>query len=111
MFYGQRIWSRRTARHRGPPSDTCCPLRGLPSTHATLHLASMTGVLGEEEEARRRAAGCKGIGKEWKKDVGSKRREGGEMTRDIIKTEIGESEEAIQRERRQWQREISERGV
>lgn len=82
-------------RHRGPPSDTCCPLRGLPSTHATLHLASMTGVLEEEEEARRRAAGCKGIGKEWKKDMGSKRG-GGEMTRDIIKTERDESEEAIQ---------------
>lgn len=55
-------------RHRGPPSDTCCPLRGLPSTHATLHLASMTGVLGEEEEAQRRVEGWRGFGKNGRRN-------------------------------------------
>lgn len=50
-------------RHRGPSSDTCCPLRGLPSTHATLHLVSMTGVLREQEEAQRTAGGRRGLEK------------------------------------------------
>ena len=45
---GFRAEGRRgTGVHR---QDTCCPLRGLKSRHATLHLAGMTGVLREEEE-------------------------------------------------------------
>lgn len=48
-------------RHRSPPSDTCYPLRGLPSTHATLHLASMSGVLEEEAEAQKRSGGSRGL--------------------------------------------------
>lgn len=50
-------------RHRGPPSDTCCPLKGLPSTHATLHLVGMTGVLEEGEGAQRREKGRRGLRK------------------------------------------------
>lgn len=62
-------------RRRGPSSDTCCPLRSLPSTHATLHLASMTEVLGEEEEAQRRVEGRRGVEKRGRK----KRRKGGKV--------------------------------
>lgn len=74
---GFRAEGRRgTGVHR---QDTCCPLRGLPSTHATLHLASMTGVLGEEEEeARRKVEGRRGLEEkeeEWRIKEGRGRKE------------------------------------
>lgn len=71
-------------KHRGPPSDTCCPLRGLPSTHTTLNLARMIGFL-EEEEALRREGGRKGLKKNKKREGFQKGRKGDGRRIDRVK--------------------------